>query len=626
MNKLLSLIFILTYISAYPHNNFADMKEELNMWYQTKTTTSISYTKNPKTIDFPTQHYSICGIIDKGVLCDGTVARFYDTTSVVPELLLEGKVSYTVGRLVIDGVKYIRTSSGTNKIYGTFYVYNMDDFSMNYKPKKAGELRIKRDKISYLDGFFLDRAAIVRISNVNTIYLDKKNEGNSFTFLSAEIPNISIKDDDSFDTFEMLLQANDGVTMHWQDGTVFKGRVKPVPVEGRIRFIPLEGQRWGMPNGPKKISVQRDNGNIVFFQEYGEYNTLLYSEAWFVKDDGSLVEEDYWNKLKILENCYYAKWRYQNGDYFEGIIKYAITQNADSITSTISTTATKGIFKYQNGDRFEGDVSSSSVGPFFVDGTTYFIDGTITQGNWLNNFTLTNSQWQEVYRSPNPTSAKELAQKLMYQNAYPKYKYSNCIDYFDPDTEDQQSTCPDYIIYDKSKKYFICVFDDGNDLGSGFVVDDKGNIKLESSDHRRISLRFAIDDNGYRNWEIVYKDDKPTYINEFTWYSNGIIESIKSYSYSTKKLYLACYFFSDGKLRSAYQYGRGNTGENILRKSKEAHPSYGGYTCKLYDLNGNYERSIEWEIGIGYSLFGGSYVQEMAPEHIELSKMRQMNN
>ena len=85
---------------------------------------------------------------------------------------------------------------------------------------------------------------------------------------------------------------------------------------------------------------------------------------------------------------------------------------------------------------------------------------------------------------------------------------------------------------------------------------------------------------------------------------------------------MSCNFFSDGKLRSAYQYSRGNTGENILRKSKESHPTYGGYTCKLYDLNGNYERSIDWKIGVGEGLFGGTYVQEMAPSHLISSNLK----
>ena len=134
-------------------------------------------------------------------------------------------------------------------------------------------------------------------------------------------------------------------------------------------------------------------------------------------------------------------------------------------------------------------------------------------------------------------------------------------------------------------------------------------------------MEFAVDDKGYRKWEKVFEKGTPTYINEFTWYSNGVVKSIKSYTYDTKQIYLACNFFSDGKLRSAYQYSIGNNGKNILRKSKESHPTLGGYTCKLYDLDGNYERSIDWDIGFGWSLFGGFHQQKMAPDPLEFDKL-----
>ena len=84
---------------------------------------------------------------------------------------------------------------------------------------------------------------------------------------------------------------------------------------------------------------------------------------------------------------------------------------------------------------------------------------------------------------------------------------------------------------------------------------------------------------------------------------------------------LSCNFFSDGKLRSAYLYDRGNGGENILRKSKESHPTYGGYTAKLYDLNGKYERTIDWSIGEGQGLFGGRYNRDMAPKHLKIGEL-----
>ena len=580
---------------------FADIKKEVNRWYSSVKRVSNISTKAPKSIDFTKQNYSINGIIAKGFLCEGTIAEFYETASLVPNLILEGRVSYQTGRLTVEGIRYIKTSTGTNKIYGTFYVYNMDDFTMNYKHKKAGALRIKRSKVSYLEGFYLECPVIVRMNEKSSVYVDGKTGGRGYSFLSAVIPNITLNDDDSFDIYQILLQAKDDVTICWEYGTMFKGRVKPTPREdGAIIFYTLDGEKTGMTTGKKRISVSHMNGDIVYSQDYSEDNKLLSNESLLVRDNGTISEEDYWNCEKIYELCYLAKWTYRNGNYFEGTIKTVITPDKDTNTSTISSTATKGIFKYSNGDRFEGNVSSKSVGPFFVDGTTYFVDGSKAKGNWLEKFKLNNNQWEKVYKCLNPSDAKALAKKLMHSNYYPEYEYSERIEYFDPSAEKLGRTWWTSITYDKANKRYTCRY----------------------SDSKKTQLEFAVDNKGYRKWEIVYMNGRPTYINEYTWYSNGVVESINSYSYDTKKIYLSCNFFSDGKLRSAYQYGRGNTGENILRKSKESHPTFGGYTCKLYDLNGNYERSIDWGIGIGESLLGGRYVQKMAPAHLIFSELK----
>lgn len=537
--------------------------------------------KDSRSIEFTAQNYIIDGVVTKGILVDGTIAKFYEMTSLIPNLLLEGRVSYQTNRLVIKGIKYDNTPIGTNKIYGSFYVYNMDDYTMNYKPKKAGALQIKCSEASYLEGFYLKSPVIVRLQGKNAVFVDGKTGGRGYSFLSAIIPSIVLNDDGSFDMYQILLQANNDVIMHWDDGTTFKGRVKPIIREdSTIVFRTLDGQITGMTSGPKKITLSLEKGNIIRTQEDNDDNKILSKEIMYVKDDGTLSEMDYWNINKIYENYYLAKWIYRNGDYFEGSIKSVVT------TDRISSTATKGLFKYSNGDRFEGDVSTKTVGPFFIDGTTFFLDGTKSKGNWLEKYKLTKSQWEKVYQCQNPTSARALAQKLMKSNYYQEYDYSGVIDYFNPFKEDFVFTplfCTIHLTYDKTKKCYSCKYD--NDP--------------------KIIFEFAVDNKGLRKWEIVYdKNNKPGFVNEFSWYSNGIIESVKSYYYSTRKIYLSCNFFSDGTLRSAYQYGIGNSGENILRKSKESHPTFGGFTCKLYDLNGKYERSIRWSIG--EALLGGS--------------------
>lgn len=81
-------------------------------------------------------------------------------------------------------------------------------------------------------------------------------------------------------------------------------------------------------------------------------------------------------------------------------------------------------------------------------------------------------------------------------------------------------------------------------------------------------------------------------------------------------------FYSDGSFKNAYMYGRGNSGKTILRRSKESHPTFGGFSTKLYDLDGNYEKTIDWNIGESISLFGGSGWENLSPAVLDLKKFK----
>lgn len=557
--------------SALPQSSYNEIGAEVQSWYaQIVESTSAISSKVPKTIDYTAQHYSVTGVISKGVLCEGTIAKFYDTSSPIPKLLLEGMVLYYVNRLVIKGVKYGNITADTNKTYGTFYVYNMDDLSMNYKAIKAGDLRIKCDEASYLEGFYLQCPVIVRLNDKKSmVYVDGETGGRGFSFLSAQIPDITLNNEDSFDMTSILLRAKDNVTMCWKDGIVFKGCVKPELCEDNsIRFHSLDGQYTGTTSGPRKTSVSRANGDIIYTQEDYDNDPLISKVILYVKDNGIILEKDLWNGNKFYENCYLSKYFFRNGNYFEGTIK-SVRAN-DSITTI---TPGYGIFKYPNGDRFEGDLTRSE-GTFFIDGTTFFADGSKSVGNWMEKYRLTNEEWEKVNLCSNPSEARALAEKLQRKKFFQDYLYPLTIGYFDPKEEHLRG------YYDGSKLSY-----------------DKIQKSYTYSISHKPKLIFAIDNNNHRKWEITYSENyEPQYRNEYTWYANGFIESVKSYDYNTKELILACYFFSDGELRSAYRYEKGNSGKNILRKSKESHPTLRGYTCKLYDLNGQYERSIDWGI------------------------------
>ena len=404
MKKIVLFLLTCTCLSSYSQNDFADIKEEVNRWESAIKSASALTKKNPKSIDFASQHYLIDGIVAKGKLREGTMVKFYETKTLAPNLLLEGVVSYQAERLIVTGTRYIKTTTGTNKIHGIFYVYNMNDYTMNYKPKKAGALRIKSSGVSFLEGFYMKCPTIVKIGEKTSVYVDGKTGGRGYSFLSAVIPNIKLNDDDSFDIYQILLQVKDDVTIYWEGGMMYKGSVKPTPMEdGFINFQKMYGQETGRMSGPNIITVTHENGNIIYTQENNDNNPLLLKEVLYVKDNK--MSSDYWNLGKIYENCFLVKWTYRNGNYFEGSVKSIVKSDS------ISATATKGVFKYPNGDQFEGDMSTKN-GPFFVGGTTFFADGSKVKGNWFSQYKLNKNQWEEVYKCQNPSDAKVLADKL----------------------------------------------------------------------------------------------------------------------------------------------------------------------------------------------------------------------
>ena len=332
MNKtILTIMSFCFCISAFPQIDFITVAEGLT----TVAASSLLKKKGTaklKTIEFSSQGYTITGYIANGALSEGTNAQFFDISSSVPTLILDGKVAYVANRLVIDGIRYCDTPSGNVKIHGTFYVCNMDDFSMNYKPKKAGKLRIQ-------------------ISEVKTFYVENG-------------PDISMK---------------------------------------------LSGQECVLTPNHMQINLVRGNGELIYTAEEPD-NQYLQRLILYVMDNETFSGNDIFDIGMIFKNCSHAKWAYKNGNNFEGTI-VSVTNN-----SSITLTATKGVLNYANGDRFEGNVSAKTVGPFFIEGTTYFDDGTSIKGNWLSEYTLPDYQWAKIYEQKNPSSAKLLAERLMIDN------------------------------------------------------------------------------------------------------------------------------------------------------------------------------------------------------------------
>ena len=68
MKKIVLFLLTCTCLSSYSQNDFADIKEEVNRWESAIKSASALTKKNPKSIDFASQHYLIDGIVAKGKL------------------------------------------------------------------------------------------------------------------------------------------------------------------------------------------------------------------------------------------------------------------------------------------------------------------------------------------------------------------------------------------------------------------------------------------------------------------------------------------------------------------------------------------------------------------------------
>ena len=116
----------------------------------------------------------------------------------------------------------------------------------------------------------------------------------------------------------------------------------------------------------------------------------------------------------------------------------------------------EGTLTYTNGDRFKGNLEGKVCGPFYIEGKTYFSDGTQYEGNWLNEFRLKPEQWNQVYSTSTPSDARALAKKLAYSNLYTVYvaEYVQKIYYFNPGTERRDNVYCCCILHDKMLKMY----------------------------------------------------------------------------------------------------------------------------------------------------------------------------
>lgn len=420
---LLSLIILCSCLTARSQTEYNKIKNQAERWYNSATSEEVlpKGAKN-KTVDYPKLHYCITGFFSKGILTEGQIVEFYNTES-NPTVILRGKVSYYANRLLVTGVKYDESENGPCSTYGAFYVSNSPDNLMIYKPKKAQDLTITDSDIEYYLGYYLKCPTAVKLKGTPQIAIDGKNGGRGYDDFAAPLDNSAISRIGYNNVSDLILSTSKNAMMHWEDQLYkdFKGVVEPrLQDDNSILFIFLTGEKTGFKSGHKSIRVFEETGKLCM--EMNDNPASQLKKETIVVPDKSLIDHDlYWDMRAFLDNMSEMRWVYRNGDTYVGKATFTATPTEDGKSESISETITTGKYTFSNGDYFEGDMSKDFCCNLPVSGTTHFKDGTVREGNWLNDYKLTEAQWNKISTLRFPSVARDSAIVFQNNNNYDKY-------------------------------------------------------------------------------------------------------------------------------------------------------------------------------------------------------------
>jgi hypothetical protein len=617
-NKVLfAVVFLGLAVAASAQVSFPNEDKILQVYDLSSSPETLPKGAKLNTIDFGTAQYAVEGYFTKGVLTEGLVATFYDTQS-VPKVILKGVVSYQAGRLFIRGVREEDAQGDSGRTYGEFMVSNTPDKLMVYKAKKAGPLEVEDVKIEYYCGYYDSCPTTVSLVSDPNVTVDGPAVDIEKPYIRVPLQTNELSGGSYTDIPQLLMKAGKDaliedkdqakfgkrvVLIEYKDLYKFEGHVIPsMNQAGIVFFTLLDGEMTFQSGVHKSIKVtETADGLQATFKRNpsSQENNPIVEEIYIVNDKTAIPVGSYWKPLLYYENASKVILEYQNKSKFEGVVEY---NKEDG-----KLTRMEGTVSYPNGDKFVGDILHDAVGAFCTRGTTYFNDGTKWVGNWLAQYKLTSDEMAEVQKKSNPSDAKKLAEKFAYRHSHEQYDLkenaNGWIPYFRVTGELAFLTknyCK-YLVYEK-------------ETGKYYGYYDREHLDW-------IECAIIVDKEGKHITDIEYDPGirVPRTLTKYEWYPNGSIKKLMAYVLPDNRLQVVCNFFSDGTLRSAYWYEKGNNGNLIIRKSKEAHPTLGGYTCKLYDLDGNYERAIEWNIGETKNFWGDKIPDDMAPWRFDLS-------
>lgn len=410
MKKIQTIVLLLSVSFAV----FAQTKEETIYFdniVRKAIATPLPKGAKHKVISFSGNGYSISCDLLKNMPVEGRMMEIYDGGNVA----LQGVYSVIDGKSVVCGKYNYEYNDSPVSVYGTFYVSNGADILI-MKPRKASELSIMEHYVDIRSGLYLGCPCLLENQGINyRLYINASLGGWDYSEFSTEIPAtiVALYGHDSIDS--LLLSDILDVKIKWRNGIEFSGNAIGYKDDSEVvKFTLLDGEKRYLLSG-KTITVDKNLsavGRYSFTLKNSKDNDISKEIISLPVSMEHIDIDSLWSKSYYLAHSPEIFIEYSNGDMYSGNF---VVKDGKAVITT-------GTYTYKNGDKFVGDLAGEYLGNIPIDGETIFNGGAVKKGNWLKEYSLSDSQFTSLSKEKYvPTVIRNKAVAMVNDNKFNKF-------------------------------------------------------------------------------------------------------------------------------------------------------------------------------------------------------------
>jgi len=164
--------------------------------------------------------------------------------------------------------------------------------------------------------------------------------------------------------------------------------------------------------------IKQPDNNYKYQIVYSSKNKDIKFAKLEIDVSQSLVQKyGFWDIVDYLYYTVEVKYTFKNGDVFIG--KSETTK--DTINNSVNRILTDGKLKYSTGEEFQGNMSGQWVCGIPISGKMQFADGSVENGNWLDEFHLSKEDSLKVSEVESPSKKRNIARELNNERLYQSY-------------------------------------------------------------------------------------------------------------------------------------------------------------------------------------------------------------